>query len=163
MTEQWLVQDIKKLMQHRNRVVILDPSGQCNFVLPILQEAQMNVLQNDAKITEPWQQEKEELMLRHEAETNYKGKPLVFYLTRPQDKLSFLFDYCFTHGCIDLSHPQDWLKRKIFAHASLHVQSDNPMLPTAAKLGIGKDIAWWKKIVQDLEEVINLDEELLPF
>ncbi|MBL0081459.1 MAG: hypothetical protein IPP37_03010 [Saprospiraceae bacterium] len=90
-------------------------------------------------------------------------KPLVFYLTRPQDKLSFLFDYCFTHGCIDLSHPQDWLKRKIFAHASLQVQLDNPMLLTAAKLGIGKDIAWWKKIVQDLEEVINLDEELLPF
>ncbi len=37
------------------------------------------------------------------------------------------------------------------------------MLLTAAKLGIGKDIAWWKKIVQDLEEVINLDDELLPF
>ena len=163
MTEQWLIQDIKKLMQHRNRVVILDPAGLCNFVLPILQQNQLNVLQNDNKITEPWQQEKEELMLRYEAETNYKGKPLVFYVTRPQDKLSFLFDYCFTHGCLDLSHPQEWLKRKIFTHAGLQVQLENPMLLTAAKLGIGKDLAWWKKIVQDLEEVINLDEELLPF
>lgn len=163
MTEQWLIQDINKLMQHRNRVVLLDPSGQCSFVLPILQQKKINILQTDHSISAEWQQEKEELFLRHEAETTYKDKPLVFYVTRPQEKLSFLFDYCFTHGCLDLSHPQDWLKKKIFAHTSLQVQLDNPMLLTAAKLGIGKDLAWWKRIVHKLEEVINLDDELLPF
>jgi len=163
MTEQWLIQDIIKLIEYRNRVVLIDPLGQCNFVLPILQQNQFSVLQTDSHIMEPWQQEKEELMLRHDAETTHKGKPLIFYVTRQQDKLSFLFDYCFTHGCLDLSHPHDWLKKKIFTHAGLQVQLDNPMLLTAAKLGIGKDIAWWKKIVQDLEEVINLDDELLPF
>ena len=163
MTEQWLIQDIKKLMHHRNRVVLLDPTGQCSFVLPILQQNHINVIQTDNRITEQWQQEKEELMLRHDAETTFSDKPLVFYVTRQQDKLSFLFYYCFTHGCLDLSHPQDWLKKKIFTHTGLQVQLDNPMLLTAAKLGIGKDLAWWKKIVQDLEEVINLDDELLPF
>ena len=163
MTEQWILQDIKKLIQHRNRVVVLDPTGQCNFVLPILEQNKISILQTDHSISEQWQQEKEELMLRVDAETTYKNKPLVFYVTRPQNKLSFLFDYCFTHGCLDLSHPQDWLKKKIFTHAGLQVQLDNPMLLTAAKLGIGKDIAWWKKIVQDLEDVINLDDELLPF
>jgi hypothetical protein len=163
MTEQWLIQDIKKLLQHRNRVVLLDSTGQCSFVLSILQQNHINVIQTDGSIREQWQQEKEELMLRHEAETTFKDKPIVFYVTREQDKLSFLFDYCFTHGCLDLSHPQDWLKKKIFTHAGLQVQLDNPMLLTAAKLGIGKDIAWWKKIVQNLEEVINLDDELLPF
>ena len=163
MTEQWLIHDIKKLLQHRNRVVLLDPTGQCSFVLPILQQNQINILQTDHSISEQWQQEKEELMLRQDAETTYKSNPVVFYVTRPQNELSFLFDYCFTHGCLDLSHPQDWLKKKIFAHAGLQVQLDNPLLLTAAKLGIGKDLAWWKKIVQDLEEVINLDDELLPF
>lgn len=163
MTEQWLLQDIKKLMQRRKIVVLLDPTNQCSFVLPILQQNQISILQTDNTITEKWQQEKEELMLRHDAETTYKDKPLVIYVTRPQDKLSFLFDYCFTHGCLDLSHPQDWLKKKIFSHTGLQVQLDNPMLLTAAKLGIGKNLAWWKKIVQDLEEVINLDDELLPF
>jgi hypothetical protein len=163
MTEQWLIQDIKKLLQHRNRVVLLDPTGQCSFALPILQQNHINIIQTDNSITEQWQQEKEELMLRHEAETTFKDRQVVFYVTRQQDKLSFLFDYCFTHGCLDLSHPQDWLKKKIFTHSGLQVQLDNPMLFTAAKLGIGKDLAWWKKIVQDLEEVINLDDELLPF
>jgi hypothetical protein len=163
MTEQWLIQDIKRLLQHRNRVVLLDPTDQCSFVLPILQQNHINVIQTDNSITEQWRQEKEELMLRHETETTLKDGPVVFYVTRPQDKLTFLFDYCFTHGCLDLSHPQDWLKNKIFAHTGLQVQLDNPMLLTAAKLGIGKDLAWWKKIVQNLEEVINLDDELLPF
>ena len=102
MTEQWLIQDIMKLMQHRSMVVLLDPTGQCSFVLPILQQNQISVLQTNNTISEQWQQEKEELMLRHDAETTYKDKPLVFYVTRPQDKLSFLFDYCFTHGCLDL-------------------------------------------------------------
>lgn len=163
MTEQWLIQDIKKLLQHHNRVVLLDPTGQCNFVLPILQQNQINVIQTDDNITEQWQQEKEELLLRHGAETTFKDQPLVFYTNRQQDKLSFLYDYCFTHGCLDLSHPQEWLKKKIFTHTGLQVQLDNPMLLSAAKLGIGKDLAWWKKIVQNLEEVINLDDELLPF
>ena len=113
MTEQWLIQDIKKLLQHRNRVVLLDPTGQCSFALPILQQNHVNVIQTNNTIIEQWQQEKEELMLRHEAETTFKEKPLVFYVTRQQDKLSFLFDYCFTHGCLDLSHPEDWLKKKI--------------------------------------------------
>jgi|JFJP01.1.fsa_nt_gi hypothetical protein len=163
MTEQWLLKDIKTLMQHRNRVVLLDPAGQCGFVLTILQQNKINILQTNKALTEQWQLEKEELFLRHEAETTFKGKPVVFYVTRQQDKLSYLFDYCFTHGCLDLSHPQDWLKRKIFGSTGLQVQLDNPMLLTTAKLGIGKDLAWWKKIVQNLEEVINLDDELLPF
>ena len=96
MTEQWLIQDIKKLMQQRNRVVLLDPTEQCNFVLPILQKNGINIIQTDSTINEKWQQEKEELFLRHEAETVFKDKPVVFYVTRQQDKLSFLFDYCFT-------------------------------------------------------------------
>lgn len=163
MTEQWLIEDIKKLLRHRNRVVLLDPVGQCGFVLPVLEQNKIIILQTDDSISEKWQQEKEELFLRHEAETIYKNKPLVFYVTRPQNKLSFLLDYCFTHGCLDLSHPQDWLKKKIFGSTGLQVQLDNPMLLTAAKLGIGKDLAWWKKIVQNLEDVITLDNELLPF
>ncbi|MBK0380056.1 PglZ domain-containing protein [Mucilaginibacter segetis] len=163
MTEQWLMQDINSLIQHRDRVVLLDTTAQCGFVLPILQQNHINVLQTNVSVSEQWQQEKEELLIRYEGETTYKNKPLVFYVTRPQDKLSFLFDYCFTHGCLDLSNPQDWLKRKIFASTGLQVNLDSPMLLTAAKLGIGKDLAWWKKIVQNLEEMINLDDELLPF
>lgn len=163
MTEQWLLDDISKLIQHRNRVVLLDPTGQCSFMLPILQKNHIEVLQTNPGIKETWKREKEELMLRYEAETTLKDKPLIFYITRPQSNLSFLFDYCFTHGLLDLSHPQEWLKKKIFVSTGLQVELDNPMLLTVAKLGQEKDLAWWRKIVQKLEELINLDDELLPF
>lgn len=163
MTEKWLLDDLKKLTQQRHRAVLLDPAGQCSFMLPLLEENQYHVLKTNGSLSERWQREQEELLLRYDAETTFKGKPVVFYATRPQEKLSFLYDYCFTHGCLDLTHPQIWLKKKIFDHTGLQVPLDNPMLLTAAKLGIGKDLAWWKKIVQNLEEVISLDEELLPF
>jgi hypothetical protein len=37
------------------------------------------------------------------------------------------------------------------------------MLLTAAKLGIGKDIAWWKKILQNVEELVSIEDELVPY
>lgn len=106
---------------------------------------------------------KEELFLRYAAETEHKDAPVVFYATRPLDKLSFLYDYCFTHGLLDLSNPAEWLRQKLFAHTGLQVQMDPVKLLAAGKISAGKDLTWWKKIVSGLEEMINLDEELLPF
>lgn len=163
MTEQWLLQDINKLMLHRNRVVILDPMNQCGFILPILEQNGFNILRTDGKITEHWRQQQEELFLRQAAETSLKDRQIIFFITRSQDKLTFLFDYCFTYGCLDLSHPQDWIRKKMFSNTGLQVQLENSLLLTAAKLSIGKNLTWWKKIVQDLEDMIDLEEELLPF
>lgn len=162
MIDKWFLEDIEHLISKRNRVVILDPKAQCGFLLPLL-ENKYQVIRTDARLTEQWQTVKEELYLRHKAETDYKENNVVFYVTRENEKLSFLFDYCFTHGCLDLNNPAEWLKKKLFANTGLQVQMDSSMLLTAGKLGIGKDIAWWKKILQNLEELVNLEDELLPF
>jgi len=114
-------------------------------------------------LSERWQTVQEELLLSNEAETIHKGEKVVFYVTREQGKLSFLFDYCFTHGCLDLSNPVEWLKKKIFANTGLQVQQEHSLLWVIAKEGIGKDINWWKRIIQGLQDPIGLDEKLLPF
>lgn len=163
MTDKWFLQDIEHQLQLRKRVVIIDPKGQCDFLLPLLDGAGYQLIKTDSKLTNHWQTVQEELLIRHETETQYKDVPVIFYVTREQDKLSFLFDYCFTHGCLNLSNPTEWLKNKLFAHTGLQVNMDSPMLLTAGKLGVGKDLAWWKKVLQNLEEFISLDEELLPF
>ena len=163
MIDKWFLEDVDHLIKKRNRAVILDTKAQFRFLLPLLGEKGYTILQTDSTLTEDWQTVKEELLLRHKAETEHKDEPVVFYVTREQDKLSFLFDYCFTHGCLDVSNPAEWLKRKLFANTGLQVQMDNAMLLVAGKLGIGKDIAWWKKILQNLEELVNLEDELLPF
>jgi hypothetical protein len=163
MTDKWFIQDIEHQLKSRKRMVLLDPKGQCGFLLPLLETKGYIVIKTDSRLTEQWQTVKEELFLRHEAETKYKDDKVIFYVTREQDKLSFLMDYCFTHGCLDLSNLSEWLKKKLFANTGLQVQMDNQLLLTAAKLGIRKDLGWWKKILQKLEELVNIDDELLPF
>lgn len=163
MIEKWFLEDIKQLIKRRQRVVILDPQGQCGFLLPILESQGYTLLKTDIRLTEEWQTVKEELLLRHKAETQLKSDNVVFYVSREQDKLSFLFDYCFTHGCLDLSNPAEWLKKKLFTNTGLQVQMDNGTLLTAGKIGVGKDIAWWKKILQNLEDIVSLEDELIPF
>ena len=163
MIDKWFLEDIEHLITRRNHMVLLDPEVQVGFLLPLLESKGYTILQTDIGLTEEWETVKEELFLRQLAETELKDSNVVFYVTREQDKLSFLFDYCFTHGCLDLSNLSEWLKDKLFANTGLQIHLDNEMLLIAAKQGIGKDIAWWKKILQNLEEVISLDDELLPF
>lgn len=163
MTDNWIIQDIEKQIAHRNKVIIIDPKGECAFLLPHIEKQHYTILKTDKANTEEWQRIKEELMLRYEAESKYKNEKVVFYVTRPKNELSFLFDYCFTHGCVDLSNPVEWLRKKLFATTGHQITLENPMLLTAAKLGIGKDIAWWKKILQNLEELVSIEDELVPF
>jgi hypothetical protein len=163
MTAQWFLDDIRRLMSLRKRVVVLDPTGQCTFLIDLLQTSSYTVLATNRQLSEPWRQQKDEMMLRYEAETTFAQDPVVFYVTRPKEKLTFLFDYCFTHGCLDLSMPQNWLRKHILAHTGMSVNFETPYLFIAAKIGLNKDLTWWKRIVQDLEQLINPDDELLPF
>jgi len=163
MTDKWFLQDIEHQLKNRKRVVILDPKGECGFLLPLLESKGSIILKTDSQLNERWQTVKEELFLRHEAESKFKNEEVVFYVTRDQSKLSFLMDYCFTHGCLDLSNPIEWLKKKIFANTGLQVQQENSILWVMAKEGIGKDINWWKRQIQGLQDPIGLDEKLMPF
>lgn len=163
MIDKWFLEDIGHLIKKRKRVVILDPKAQCGFLLPLFETKDYILLKTESSLTEQWQTVKEELFMRHEAETEHKEDNVVFYVTRGQDKISFLFDYCFTHGCLDLSNPAEWLKKKLFATTGLQIQMDNTLLLTAGKMSMGKDIAWWKKKLQNLEELVNLEDELIPF
>jgi len=163
MTDNWIIQDIEKHLAQRNRVVVLDPTGAFSFLLPHIEKKSYVLLRTNQTNKEEWQKTKEELLLRYEAESTHKNEPVIFYVTRPKDELSFLFDYCFTHGCVDLANPIEWLRKKLFATTGHQILLDNPMLLTAAKLGVGRDIGWWKKILQNLEELVSIEDELIPF
>lgn len=163
MTDKWFLQELEQQLKHRNRAVVLDPKGQCGFLLPFIENKGYKVFKNDMGLTERWQMVQEELQFRYEAEKYHHDKPVVFYMVREQDKLSFLFDYCFTHGCVDLSNPIEWVKTKLFKATGLQVSLDTQLLMVAAIIGIGKSLEWWKKILQGLEELISIEDELLPF
>jgi len=163
MIDKWFLDEVEAQIKLRGRVVILDPTDQCAFLLSLLNGKGYTIIKTDRANTEQWQTVKEELFIRYAAEDKHKNDNVIFYVTREQSKLSFLFDYCFTHGCVNLSNPIEWLKKKLFSNTGLQVQKDSQTLMTAAKLSIGMDISWWKKILQNLEELISLDGDLLLF
>lgn len=163
MTDNWILQDIEKNISQRGRVVLLDPTGECAYLLPNIEKKKYTILKTSPTKFEEWERVQEELLLRYEAESKYKNDKVVFYVTRPKAELSFLFDYCFTHGCVDLTHPTEWLQKKLFSATGHQITLDSKLLLIAAKRGIGKDIAWWKKILQSLEDLISIDDELIPF
>ncbi len=163
MIDKWFLNNIEKQLAYRQRVVVLDPTGSFDFLIKLAEEKGLTVLRTDGSLTEEWQRVKEELFLRYEAEKNHKDENVVFYATREKEKLSFLFDYCFTHGCVDFSKPTEWLRKWLFEETGLQITLDDNLLLTAAKLSIGKSLDWWKKILQNLEDLISIDEEMIPF
>lgn len=163
MIDKWILEDINYGLSKRKRMVLLDPNGLADFLLPIIERKQIKILQTNKQNNYEWQKVKEELFLRYEAENSFKTDNVLFYVTRPKSELSFLFDYCFTHGCIDLSNPSEWIKKKLFDSTGIQIKMDGSELLTAAKLSIDKDIAWWKRILQNLEDLLEIDEVLIPF
>lgn len=163
MIDKWILEDINAHLSQRKRVVLLDPNSLVDFLLPIVDQKRVKILKTETSNSQEWQRVKEELFLRFEAESTFKNEEVLFYVTRPKTELSFLFDYCFTHGCIDLSNPSDWLRKKIFSSTGLQINMEGPQLLTAAKLSIDKDLSWWKKKLQNLEDLVEIEEKLVPF
>lgn len=163
MTDKWFLQDIEKSINQHKRVVVIDPSGKCEFLIELAKINGYCVLQTDTTLREKWQTIKEELFIRYKAESELKDEKVIFYVNREKSKLSFLFDYCFTHGCVDLTNPAEWIRKKLVSSTGMQVNMENPLLLTAAKLGVGKDIGWWKRILQNLEDLMSVEDELLPF
>jgi hypothetical protein len=162
MIDQWIFQEIEPQISKNRRVVIIDPEGQFEFLVQSFEHQGWKVLRTQ-DLEENWERVQEELGLRVKAEQEHKNDLVIFYVQRLQDKLSFLFDYCFTHGCLDLSHPEEWLKKKLFQVTGLQVPIEGSMLITTAKMSRGKDLAWWKKILQNLEDLVSLKDQLIPF
>lgn len=163
MTEKWFTDEVASKVSKRKRLVIIDPKGLCRFLIDTLSEDSYVVLKTDNTLKKEWEMVKEELFLRHKAETEYRDANVIFYAQRGTDKLSFLFDICKTHGEIDLTDPYDWLRKKIHLATGMQAQMENSLLLTTAKIGINQDINWWKKVIGNLEGIINIEDELLKF
>lgn len=162
MVDQWLQKELNEKLQLRQLVVVMDPEQQLDQLIPLWEKESWQVLTVDTSLTEEWQRIREELFLRVEIEKQEK-KPTIIYSQRPKKLLSFLYDYTETHGVVDFSNPEEWLRRKLFSETGLQIQLSKKELLTAAKASVGKDIKWWKSVLQGLTDVVNLDIEILPF
>ena len=72
MIDKWILEDINNHLSQRKRVVLLDPNGLVDFLLPIVDQKRVKILKTDTSNTQEWQRVKEELFLRFEAESSFK-------------------------------------------------------------------------------------------
>jgi|GEM_PF-5208329 len=67
MTDKWFLQDIDHQLQLRNRVVIIDTKGQCDFLLPLLEGGAYCIFRT----------KQYHLQLATEEKTNYDNKNIL--------------------------------------------------------------------------------------
>lgn len=159
MIEKWLRDEIDKNIVNNKRIVILDQSSKWKFLVDAAC-AEFCLLETKDGGSK-WQQKQDELFLRFEAEKNHKDDLVVFYIPRELAQDSFLVEYAKTGGCIEIS--TEWVRDILLKETSLQVSLSDEELYTACQLGVGKDINWWKKVVQKIESLLSLEDDILDF
>ena len=153
MIDKWFVNDINEVLGQRGRVVVTDAKGEGKFLLDFL--PQTIVLQ------EVGDTELDEIKAKYEAEAHHAGEPLVFYLHRPKDSLTFLLEYAETQGCIVLDDIESYIRKHLFANIHLNTDLTKQELILAAKLSRGKDQNWWKAVCMRAIQPLDRDQLVL--
>lgn len=159
MIEKWLIEEVESKLNNKQRIVILDPKAQWQF---LIDASCKNVcVLSTTNCDSKWKQKQDEMFLRYEAEKNHGTENVVFYVARELSVDSFLAEYVETGGMVELS--LEWVRDKLVKKTALQVSLTDNELYTACQLGIGKDLNWWKKVVQKIETLLDLEEDILDF
>ena len=153
MIDKWFVNDINEVLGQWGRVVVTDAKSEGKFLLDFL--PQTIVLQ------EVGDTELDEIKAKYEAEAHHAGEPVVFYLHRPKDSLTFLLEYAETQGCIVLDDMESYIRKHLFADLHLNTDLTKQELILAAKLSRGKDQNWWKAVCMRAIQPLDRDQLVL--
>jgi hypothetical protein len=163
MLDQWIFNEIEKHLKNGAPIVLLDPKQWLSFFLPEFEKRGYTVIPTDSNLTKHWEMVREELFLRHKVASQPIDEKVIFYVTRPRSQLSFLFDYCFTHGCLDFTNPMEWIQKKIKKYFPDHPLLENDLLSIAAKESVGKTDQWWKDVLHNPGKIFVYDDEIKSF
>ena len=153
MIDKWFVNDINEVLGQQGRVVVTDAKGEGKFLL--------DFLSNDMVLLQVGDTELDEIKAKYEAETHHAGAPMVFYLQRSKDSLTFLLEYAETQGCIVLDDMESYIRNHLFADIHLNTELSKQELILAAKLSRGKDKNWWKAVCMRAIQPLDRDQLLL--
>ena len=159
MIEKWLKAEIDAKLKNSKRLIILDESSEWEF----LAEAACigSVLLKRKNDDKKWKQKKDELFLRYDIEKKHKDSDVIIYIQGELSNDSFLVDYAKTGGCIVLS--KDWVRETLLQETSIQVSLTDEELYTACHVGVKKDLNWWKRVIQKIEDVLTLEDDILQF
>ncbi len=159
MIEKWLRAEIDKKIKNSKRIIILDEASEWGFLVDAACTG-LCLLKRGSD-SQRWKLKQEELFLRYDAEKNHKDSEVAVYIQGALEINSFLVDYAKTGGCIELS--TEWVREALLKETSLQVSLSDEELYTACHVGVGKDLNWWKRIIQRIEDILSLEEDILRF
>lgn len=153
MIDKWFVNDINEVLGQQGRVVVTDAKGEGKFLLDFLPQT--------VGLLEVGDTELDEIKAKYEAEAHHAGEPVVFYLHRSKDSLTFLLEYAEIQGCIVLDDMENYIRKHLFADIHLNTELSKQELILAAKLSRGKDQNWWKAVCMRAIQPLDRDQLVL--
>ena len=150
MFNRWLISDIEEAARKSDRIVISDPKQFLTFVVKELKDYAIITLNSP----------KEEMNARLQAMTAHHDSKVIFLCFFPKEDIHQLIEFSGIGGYIDLDNPDRYIRTKLYKEGLGNLALPAPKLLLAAKLSIGKDFTWWKGIVNETIEPLNLNEHL---
>ncbi len=148
MLYQWIKDEAQAKLVNGYRIVISDPKREAHFLLNQLGK-DFTLISADGD----W----EEFTARYTAEKEYPYAQVVFYTHTGADDLSYLQEYATVGGLIDLENLAAYIRRKIFAMASINASVEDSQLLLGAKLSTGKDLNWWKGVATGIINPMDME------
>lgn len=150
MFNRWLISDIEEAAHKSDRIVISDPKGFLTFMVKELKDyAVMTVNSPD-----------QEMQARHLAMTSYKESKVIFLCFFPKKDIQQLIEFSGIGGYINLDNPDRYIRSKLYKEGMGNVTLPEPKLLLAARLSIGKDFTWWKGIVSETIQPLDVNEHI---
>jgi len=154
MIDKWFQQDLDSIFEHSNVVVFIDESMNGEFLLK----------NNSGIVILNAFNEVDELKTRYEIQKHSDSDTqYVIYTHTPRDNLKFIREYCEINGAIEIKYFHNYIKEKINKHMNLNLQMGEDELLAAAKVSVGKDESFWRKLATNTGEIFDLESQLLPF
>jgi len=155
MIDTWFIHDIKKVLDEKQILVFVDPSGEADFLLGVL-PPEYTVLKANSEF--------DELGLRYKIGKENIVQKLIIYTNTPKENLTYIREFCETNGCLEIKQIGNYIKAAVHSNLGLNLNLTNNELLTAAKISIGRDRSYWMELIhKGASEIFDLEQMLLPF
>jgi hypothetical protein len=153
MFTEWLNKDISKALDKSNRVVITDPTKFLASVIGKLAGYCYITLNSPT----------EEMSARMAAQTAHAGMPVILLCFFSSKQLSHLREFAGVGGFLNFDNPEDYIRTKLYDALGSNVTLPKEKLLNCALLSNHKDLKWWKNIVAETIEPLDVYEYLPSF
>lgn len=150
MFKEWLKADIEMAAKKSNRVVISDPTRFLTFAVKDLSDYTVLTL-NLAS---------EEMDARLQAQTSHAGSKVIFLCFFPARDITQLIEFSGIGGFINIDSPDNYLRNKLYQELHQNISLPESKLLLSAILSDGKPLTWWRAIVNENIEPLDLKEHL---